>query len=524
MDILGGRFLDENIGDLASSKYVQYNAEQKGITKSSPEEKIASWVDTTVGIHTKHRDNPQVMDRIKGYYHRQYVINPADVPESYFTNQQQQARELGYGHVEITERERKRAIDVIQKDQRQSLDLWIEYLNSSDSDYLPSWVKYWAFHGMLKLGRYNKETEEFEPRVKDTVSPFVEINSEALAYVLGTLQKKYGKEYFDLTDQISDKTITLNRAKRLSRQKRILELVDSQGANQLGKVIVVRDEKSGRVVNLKKGDIHGIRERVNTSEVFDIEAIKKEIKSLTTQRTNVLEVRGVPKEFSNIDSLDEDFGKLYAYAINEVIPITKSEREIIEGQWVKYEKGSNYKRLYDSLQGHGTGWCTAGGEETARGHLRGGDFYVYYSNDLNGNAVNPRIAIRMKGDRIAEIRGVDGNQEIDAQISISGVLEEKLKEFGDEGDRYKQKVEDMKRVTKIERKISQGIDLTKEDIKFIYESDRDIEGFGRGKDPRIGKILSKRDIEKDFAYLVDMSGLEYSSSLLIDYLIMVMIN
>ena len=81
MDILGGRFLDENIGDLASSKYVQYNAEQKGITKSSPEEKIASWVDTTVGIHTKHRDNPS-HDRIKDTIIA--VCNqPADVPESY---------------------------------------------------------------------------------------------------------------------------------------------------------------------------------------------------------------------------------------------------------------------------------------------------------------------------------------------------------------------------------------------------------------------------------------------------------
>ena len=417
MDTLGGRFLNENLGDLSSSKHVQYDAEQKGITGSPSEEQIASWVDTAVGIHTKHRGNPQVMDRIKGYYHREYVIKAEDFPESYFTNQQQQARELGYGDIAIPDRVREMGIDAIQKDQKQSLDLWIDYLNSSDSDYLPSWVKYWAFHGVLKLGRYNKETGDFEPRFKDTVSPFVEINSEALAYALDTLQKKYGKEYFDLTDQIFAKTTALNRAERLSSQKELLESIDSQGVNQSGKVITVLDEKSGRPRHLKKKDIDRIRKEVGQFEDFDIEAMKKEIESLTTQRANVLESRGVPQKFSDIDSREEDFGKLYAYAINEVTPVSQSEREITSGQWVKYAQGSDYKPLYDSLQGHGTGWCTAGGEETARMQLEGGDFYVYYSNDLHGHPVNPRIAIRMNGDyEIAEIRGVEQNQQMDSEI------------------------------------------------------------------------------------------------------------
>ena len=37
-------------------------------------------------------------------------------------------------------------------------------------------------------------------------------------------------------------------------------------------------------------------------------------------------------------------------------------------------------KLVKSLEGKGTGWCTAG-IETARWQLQGGDFHVYYTKD-----------------------------------------------------------------------------------------------------------------------------------------------
>ena len=64
-----------------------------------------------------------------------------------------------------------------------------------------------------------------------------------------------------------------------------------------------------------------------------------------------------------------------------------------------------YLKLYNSLQGYNTGWCTAGSRETAKEQLEEGDFYVYYSKDKNGNYTIPRLAIRMSEDEIAEIRG-----------------------------------------------------------------------------------------------------------------------
>ena len=82
----------------------------------------------------------------------------------------------------------------------------------------------------------------------------------------------------------------------------------------------------------------------------------------------------------------------------------QKKSNIAEGIWVKYEQGSNYKKLRQSLQGKNTGWCTAG-EETCKIQIKNGDFYVYYTKDEKGEYTEPRITIRMEGtNTIGEVR------------------------------------------------------------------------------------------------------------------------
>lgn len=91
----------------------------------------------------------------------------------------------------------------------------------------------------------------------------------------------------------------------------------------------------------------------------------------------------------------ENFAKLYAWAIEKVTPASPEQLAGTNGQWVKYDQGSDHMPLVKSLQGHGTGWCTAG-ESTAQTQLKAGDFYVYYSLDQQGKPTIPRAAIRMQ--------------------------------------------------------------------------------------------------------------------------------
>lgn len=189
----------------------------------------------------------------------------------------------------------------------------------------------------------------------------------------------------------------------------------------------------------------------------------------------------------------ENFAKLYAWAIEKITPATQEELAATGGEWVKYPCGSNPLPLVKSLQGHGTGWCTAG-ESTAETQLQGGDFYVYYSLDKSGKPTVPRIAIRMEGSRIAEVRGIAPEQNLDS--AAVAIVEEKLKEFPD-GPSYQKRVADMRHVTEIENKVKKHQELSARDLVFLYEIDVPIEGFGYDKDPRIEEIRSQRNIEED---------------------------
>ena len=205
-----------------------------------------------------------------------------------------------------------------------------------------------------------------------------------------------------------------------------------------------------------------------------------------------------------------NFKLLYEYVIKQSFLKGEHQSNSTDGKWIKYEQGSDYNILRDSLQGYYTGWCTAAGENFAKSQLAGGDFYVYYSLDKNGEAKVPRIAIRMDGkDKIGEIRGIADNQNMEPEMM--SILEEKLKEFPDR-DKYLKKENDMKLLTLIDKKVNDNIDLTLEELKFLYEIDGQIIGFGYGKDPRIEEIKRKRNERRDYSLIFNVKEEEVALS------------
>jgi hypothetical protein len=205
------------------------------------------------------------------------------------------------------------------------------------------------------------------------------------------------------------------------------------------------------------------------------------------------------QEFNNLLKT-ENFAKLYAWAIEKVTPATEEELSATNGAWIKYPKDSNHMPLVQSLQGHGTGWCTAG-ESTAQTQLQGGDFYVYYSMDKSGKPTVPRAAIRMEEGRIAEVRGIAPEQNLDS--GATHIVEEKLKEFGEEGERYKKRVHDMEFLTTIEGKVQKAFMLNRDELLFLYEVNSPIDGFGYGKDPRIKELRFGRQPYEDLPIMFE---------------------
>jgi hypothetical protein len=203
----------------------------------------------------------------------------------------------------------------------------------------------------------------------------------------------------------------------------------------------------------------------------------------------------------NKDSIDDEelrkmvndgsFQKIYSY----YFAIEMKDLYNTDGIWVKYDKGGDYRKLAESLNGYQTHWCTEG-LGTAEAQLACGDFYIYYTIDKQGNYKVPRLAIRMEDNNIAEIRGISENQNIEPEMK--DVIEVKLKEFPDR-DKYYKKAKHMDILTELYKKFNNNVDFSMEELRFLYEIDEYIVGFGHQHDPRINEILSKRDIYKDLS-------------------------
>ncbi|MEK7097810.1 MAG: hypothetical protein AAB906_03110, partial [Patescibacteria group bacterium] len=207
------------------------------------------------------------------------------------------------------------------------------------------------------------------------------------------------------------------------------------------------------------------------------------------------------KEFEQLLQ-GENFGKLYAWALEKTAVPPQEGLENTQGKWVKYPQNSDHLPLVESLQGHGTNWCTAG-ESTAQAQLKGGDFYVYYSLDKKGKPTLPRAAIRMQGNQIGEVRGIAKEQNLDPQIG--GVVQEKLQEFPD-GPKYEKRAGDMKLLTEIEQKTKQNQLLTKNELLFLYEVNSKIEGFGYQRDPRIKELRADRNSNEDMLVIFECTA------------------
>ncbi len=373
--------------------------------QNDPSIRIEAYMDRleNIFLNSDERVRERNLEMLHDDIYDAFIIKPDEVPESYFKLQQQVARERGQAVEEIPEETRKQMIETIIKDQKHSLDNWINYLTSEDAVY-PTWFKYFVFRNITKLSQYDKALGKFKSRNDNTTAPYPDVYREPLAQLCDVYEK------------------------------------------------VKADNK-----NLKDPEIQ---------ELFS-----------------------------------RKFPTVYAELITKSLSASMEGREEVKGEWVKYEQGKagEAEKLYKSLEEKGTGWCTAG-LSTSEVQINSGDFYVYYTYDKSGAPTQPRIAIRMNGhDKIGEVRGIQKHQSLEPVMN--DILEAKLKEFGPEADRYKQKTEDMRKMTEIEKKTERGITLTRDELEFLYEIDHKIEGFGYDRDPRIDEIRSQRNPLSDAPFI-----------------------
>ena len=161
---------------------------------------IASYLNKLESVHNKISDSNKHIEYLKKCYYDKYVIKEEDIPESYYKNQEQMALDRGFGHINITDEQRKKLQNEVIENQKRSLDTWIDYFLNDDSKVYPFWTKYWAFQGMLTLGYFDKEKGKFYKRTKGTIYPFFDLNREALSMSIDLLIKSLNKEKIEDKD------------------------------------------------------------------------------------------------------------------------------------------------------------------------------------------------------------------------------------------------------------------------------------------------------------------------------------
>ena len=237
------------------------------------------------------------------------------------------------------------------------------------------------------------------------------------------------------------------------------------------------------------------------------EIIAKSIETIMKLVNNEEISEDIEERLSKTDS----FSKIYTTFEKKWKSTITNKADSNDGIWIKYNQGSKADaiKLSKSLENKNTGWCTTS-ENMAIKQLcgsydddapNGGDFYVYYTKDEHGKYIMPRIAIRLiNHDRIGEIRGILEGQNVEE--SMTKVLEQKLLSMNnisqEDIDKNLKIIEDLRELTLIGIKTERNEKLTDQELDNLYTKEY---GFGFANDPKVDKIIEKRNYESDYARL-----------------------
>ena len=249
---------------------------------------------------------------------------------------------------------------------------------------------------------------------------------------------------------------------------------------------------------------------------------------------NINEFYGVDKEDWLAQHPDDEklvslvksgnFPKLYAKELFETKTIIKTPEkpEDIEGDWFTYQLGDE-DELANAAEG--TGWCIAdpnvahnyleygnyghstneGTDEESNSKAKFIIFKLKAPNSLDGYSTNGVASIRLDPDgKVTEVSGLNEGQAIEDSL-IPTVKEKALSLPG--GKEFLQKFEDKQTLIRLDHKLQNGEDLTKEELSFLYELDRPIATLDtyNSKDPRITELRKKYDLEYAFEKGVDVN-------------------
>ena len=401
------------------------------------------------------------------------VMDYEDIPEAYWKQQEQILRDNGQGR-ELSRYEKEiLAEDLIEK-QRQSITSWANYLGDKNCPY-PLWFKVYAFDGISKMSNaLNLDEADYNRRDNTTALSFPKLNAEILAKVYRQINDFYGVDKENWLAQHSDDEKLVSLVKSANFPKLYAkELVDT-------KVILKTPERTE--------DIHGDWFEYKLGDEEEIASLAEGTKWCVVD-PNVAHNYLVYGQYGNPEE-DDDY----------------------DDEDDNYED-EDYNDDYDDEDWEDDDQEEEHDDNDIKVENPEAKFIIFRLEDPNSPGVfasNGSASIRLDPNGIvAEISGLNEGQAVeDALVPI--VKEKALSLPG--GKEFLQKFEDKQTLIKLDHKMQNGEDLTKEELSFLYELDRPIatlDTYNR-EDPRIPELKEKYDLEYALEKGVDTNKLASS--------------
>ena len=381
------------------------------------------------------------------------VMEYEDIPDAYWKQQEQILRDNGQGR-ELSRDEKEYLTEDIINKQRESINAWSNYLGDKDCPY-PTWFKVYAFDGVSKMGLINKETKEFEKRDKTTVASFPNLNPEVLAKVYRNINEFYA----------------VNKEDWLAQHP--------------------NDEK---LVSLVKS---GNFPKLYAKELFDTKTIIK-----TPENPEDVEGDWFIYQLGDEDELAKAAeGTGWCIADPNVAHNYLSYGNYAgnENDWEDDEDWEDEDEDWEDEEEDNNNW---GEDENNPEEDNQSDpkakfivFKLKAPNSPDGYSTNGVASIRLGPDgKVTEVSGLNEGQAIEDSL-IPTVKEKVLSLPG--GKEFLQKFEDKQTLIRLDHKMQNGEDLTKEELSFLYELEHPIATLDtyNSKDPRIPELKEKYSIE-----------------------------
>ncbi len=190
-------------------------------------EKVGTNSEKKIGAHILRLENLLARDGVEERVWKaavnEMIIDNEAIPEAYWGQQEQRARDEGQGDIRIGLQERRALTEQIQDAQRTGLESWSKYFESIEDQY-PVWFKFYAWDGMSKMSTFDKTKSMYGRRSSGTVAPYPELNAAALAkvYELVSVEENTTNRTADIQKLIQNSNFNKLYSQALLEQKVIM--------------------------------------------------------------------------------------------------------------------------------------------------------------------------------------------------------------------------------------------------------------------------------------------------------------